>query len=210
MTAHIIDKLPEYLLGLLSDDERHEVELHLDSHPSVRAALLELEGALLPLSSPGISPPPSLRDRLLDSLETPTERFAPFTQRLAQMMDIGLETARDYLTRAFHVATTGVSPWPGIQLLHVEGGPATAGADVGFVRVPADTDFPPHHHAGREHTLVLQGGYVEGDRTEVKAGEQVVREADTDHVFHALPGDDLIFAVVVFGVDFEDPVDLHE
>jgi anti-sigma factor ChrR (cupin superfamily) len=50
--------------------------------------------------------------------------------------------------------------------VHLVGGSATAGADVGFVRITAGTTFPPHRHLGEEHVLVLQGSYQDSDGTD--------------------------------------------
>jgi len=94
-------------------------------------------------------------------------------------------------------------PGPNVSLVHLLGGPATAGADVGFVRVDAGTTFPPHRHLGEEHVLVLQGSYQDSDGSSARAGDLVHMPAGSAHTFTAGPDTDLIYAVVVHGVEIE-------
>ncbi|WAS92832.1 cupin domain-containing protein [Nannocystis punicea] len=151
-----------------------------------------------------LSPTPAAaggRARLLAAATTPAARFSPFVARLARLLDVAHERVRQLL-----VSLTRPDAWehvlPSVELFHLEGGPATVGADVGFVRVAAGAHFPHHRHLGDEHVLVLQGGFVEDDGTVVRAGASCFRAADTAHSLTALPEQDLLYAVVVFGVEF--------
>ena len=90
---------------------------------------------------------------------------------------------------------------PNVQLMHLPGGPAVAAFDVGFVRVAAGTPFPPHRHVGDEHVLVLQGSYRDSTGPTVRPGDQVHMPTGTEHHFIAAPERDLIYAVVVGGIE---------
>ena len=46
---------------------------------------------------------------------------------------------------------------PGMDLFHIQGGPAVADAVNGFVRLAAGLHFPPHTHVGNEKVFVLEG-----------------------------------------------------
>jgi anti-sigma factor ChrR (cupin superfamily) len=77
------------------------------------------------------------------------------------------------------------------------------GADVGFVRVEPGVRFPYHIHKGKETALILQGGVREDDDTIYQTGDLYVATVDA-HSFTALPGEPLIYAVVVWGVEFPE------
>lgn len=162
---------------------------------------LDLEGLeALALALPRPSPSPGLRDRLLASVRAPERRLAPFADRLAALFDVAVARAGDLLT-ALADPRTWKALGPGIALIDVDGGPAVAGADVGFVRVEAGGTFPHHRHLGSERALILQGALVEGDGRIFRAGEEARMNAGSEHSFAAGPDEALIFAVVVFGVD---------
>lgn len=155
----------------------------------------------LSLALPPVSAGPDLRARLLAGAAAPERRFAPFIARLARLIDVAHDRARDLLA---DLARPEIwQPFlPGVDLVHLAGGPATAGADVGFVRVKAGHTFPLHHHRGDERVLVLQGGFTDSAGALVSAGDLVHQGGGTSHSLTALPdGPDLIYAVVVFGVD---------
>ncbi len=152
-----------------------------------------------------IEPSASLKDRLLRSADAADGRWAPFLDRVAELFDIAAATAREYLSRIADPAHWEAAIAEGIALVHLEGGPRTATADVGFTRVAAGATFPVHTHAGGEQTLVLQGSYRDSDGTLVQPGDLVTMPGGSTHSFEVLPGEDLVFAVVVRGVSFEDP-----
>jgi quercetin dioxygenase-like cupin family protein len=92
---------------------------------------------------------------------------------------------------------------PGAVLIHFEGGPACAGADCGFIILPAGTKFPWHRHDGDERVLVLQGTLIDHDGTRIGPGQEDHKPAGSEHEFAAAPGDDLIFCARVWGVRFD-------
>lgn len=155
----------------------------------------------LSLALPPVAPPPGLRARLLATAVRPEHRFAPFAARFARLIDVAHERARELLT-----SLARPEVWqgflPGVELVHLEGGPAVAGADVGFVRVAAGAVFPEHRHLGEERVIVLQGAYIDSDGAVVRAGDTLTLPAGSSHSFVAAPGPDLIYAVVVGGVEF--------
>ena len=160
----------------------------------------------LPLSLPEQDPPAALRARLLRSATAPGDRFAPFAERLAALIDRGVAHASALLEQiARDVAGTwevAAALGPGIELIHLEGGPAVAGADVGFVRVPEGVRFPYHEHLGPERVLVLQGQLRDSDGQVYGPGDTPDMDAGSSHEFTALAGAPLIYAVVVHGVVF--------
>ncbi|MDC0717669.1 cupin domain-containing protein [Nannocystis bainbridge] len=155
----------------------------------------------LSLALKPVRPTAAMRARLLAAVTAPERRFSPFIGRLARLLDLAEARVRELLDRL-----TDRAAWenvlPDVELFHLEGGPATAGADVGFVRVAAGARFPHHNHLGDEHVLVLQGGFVEDDGTVVRAGASSHCGPGSSHSLTALPDQDLVYAVVVFGVEF--------
>lgn len=141
------------------------------------------------------------RARLLADATSPQRRFAPFIGRLARLIDVAHDRAAALLASLARPDTW--QPFvPAVDLVHLEGGPAVAGADVGFVRVAAGGGFPVHRHLGHERVLVLQGSYRDRSGAVFRAGDIVDLPAGSEHDFVALPGPDLLYAVVVHGVEF--------
>jgi putative transcriptional regulator len=147
----------------------------------------------------------ALKDRLMRSALKPEARWAPFLDRVAELFDVAASTATEYLSRIADPAHWEAAIAEGIALVHLDGGPRTAHADVGFTRVAAGSSFPIHTHDGGECTLVLQGRYRDSDGSSVGPGDRVDMPAGSTHSFEVLLGEDLIFAVVVEGVRFHDP-----
>jgi anti-sigma factor ChrR (cupin superfamily) len=166
-----------------------EEDLVDEAHPVLNLLVEDL---------PPVAPRPAARARLLGAART-----SRHVHLLATLFDVVASTAKAYLDQL-----TDASLWdvlmPGIQLMHLQGGPRTAEADVGFVKVAADLDFPPHTHGGEERNLVLSGNLTEADGTVLGAGDVFTRPAGTRHVFRTGP-DGLTFAVVARGVVFDNP-----
>jgi len=154
----------------------------------------------LAASLPDTPAPSGLLGRLRASVAQ--QPFAPFAPPLASLFDVDEATARRYLDRI-----PDDDAWeamgPGIRLLHFDGGPATAGADVGFVHVEGEIDFPAHRHDGEERNLILRGHLVEPDGTSYGPGDVFDHPAGSHHRFRT--SGDLVFAVVVWGVTFDGP-----
>lgn len=202
MTDALRDRLLDAALGMLAPSD---LALLLSDEPSAREELDSLEALLheLPLALPESPPPPGLRDRLLRSTAADAERHAPFADRVARLADVAIDRARALLAEIAEAARWEMMA-PGIELMHLVGGPATAHADVGFVRVAAGRRFPRHTHLGPETVLVLTGGYRDEDGRVVRAGETVSAPGGTDHYFTAVEGEPLLYLVVVEGVRFDE------
>ncbi len=178
------EKLPEFLLEALTDE-------------TDTADMADIV-ALLSESVEPVKPPAELRKRLLASVGQGTERFAPLKRRFAELVDL-TETKVDALLAKLDDATAWQPvPFPGVQLMHIDGGPLTAGADVGFVRIDAGCTFPEHTHIGQETVLILEGTYVDSDGTVVTRGDVAVRDAGTTHEITATD-EGCVFAVTVNG-----------
>jgi quercetin dioxygenase-like cupin family protein len=174
----------------LSDLEQHD---RADDAPSAaELGLLALCDGL-----PAIEPPAALRARLLDAAVSPS-RLARFAEQVADLLDVGLDKARELLARIDDPAAWS-HDLPGISFLWVEGGPRVAQAVRGFVRVQAGLEFPHHEHLGDEVTLVLQGAFEDHDRKRVfRPGDIDRMSQGTSHGFHVLSdGPDLLKLAVV-------------
>jgi quercetin dioxygenase-like cupin family protein len=141
--------------------------------------------------------------RLAATLSDPTERLAPFADRLGELMDVTVETARSYLARIFDPAAWQ-NLMPSIDLVHLEGGPATEGADVGFVRIEPGQTFPEHRHLGDEHALILQGRVADNLGGVAGPGDITRLGVGSAHELRCVSDEPLIFAVVVHGIEMVD------
>lgn len=155
-----------------------------------------------------IAPPPALRERLLRST---SGRLARFADKLAELIDVTVERARELLERALDPDGWEPLPIPGATTLWVDGGPRAAACIRGFVRIHAGHAFPHHTHAGDEQVLVLDGCMVDSSGREFQPGEISAMAEGSSHDYHALAGttDLLIFAVVREGIDIGDQAFRH-
>ncbi|MCB9680492.1 MAG: cupin domain-containing protein [Alphaproteobacteria bacterium] len=167
--------------------------LHDDDH-DLGELLAELAGDL-----PPVTPSEAARTRLHDAVAALPH--APLAPALADLLQVGLDRARSYLARL-----TDPSIWtemiPGAWVHHLEGGPDTAAAEVGFVRVAPHTPFPVHRHVGEERNLVLDGALYHADGQRVGAGARFDLPPGGTHAFHTRD-EPVVFAVVVWGVAFD-------
>jgi putative transcriptional regulator len=201
MTAATPDeRLVEYVLGTLPTAERRDLERELGDDLPAAVATTQEALAALSLALRPVQPPPSLRERLLAAARGPS-RFAPFIDRLARLIDVAADRARDLLASLERPETWLPTPGPNVHLVHLFGGPAVAGADVGFVRVAAGTAFPLHRHTGDERVLVLQGSYRDSTGTTARPGDVITMPTGTAHELQAGPDHDLIYAVVAYGIE---------
>ncbi len=182
---------------------------HKDATPDfIREALEGLEpdsagveDALVALAvSSGVeSPSPALKNRLLAAATKGPMRFAPFFDELGRLFDLGVEAVTRVLERSGVESEWETGPHPSIRVFHLEGGPVLAGADAGFVRMPAGFEFPLHVHSAAERVLILEGGYRDSDGRTYLAGDVHEMPAGTEHAFAVLPDRPLLFALVLHG-----------
>jgi len=200
--AHVEDLLPEYAAGTLAVDLAARVETHLPGCERCARELAVIDDvyAALALALPPVPPSTALRDRVLADV-TRVGRFDAVCARVAAMLDLAKDKARDLL-RTIDQATSWVPGPAGVELIHLPAGPAVAGANCGFVRLPASAKFPHHRHRGEERVLVVQGGYQDSDGRIYRRGDDDQKPAGSEHSFTALPGTDLIYLVVLYeGID---------
>ncbi|HEX4353127.1 MAG TPA: cupin domain-containing protein [Polyangiales bacterium] len=174
------------------DDDRFLRDLTRE-HDAADAdrGLLRLSEAL-----PPVAPEPSLRARLLNDA-MPEGRFDRFVGRIAELLDLGNDVAKQLLD-TIDDASHWSEELPGISFYWVAGGPCVAAAVRGFVRVRAGLEFPDHEHLGAEATFVLQGGFEDSVRgLSCRAGDLDRMLVGTSHGLRALPGTDLLMLAVV-------------
>jgi quercetin dioxygenase-like cupin family protein len=161
--------------------------------------------ALTALAPAPKAPPQLLRERLLSTVARPRLRFAPLFGALSELFDLGDSDLAGIFERAAAPETWAKTPIPGAELLHLIGGPRTAGSDNGLVRLAAGARFPMHRHLGAERVLVLDGAYRDEQSGKLYLpGDSHVMPPGSSHSYVALSDRDLLFAVsVVAGVDVE-------
>ncbi len=197
------DVLTEYVLGTLPEAERVRIEAALGHDRALAAEVAAIAEALGALTDalPPAAPAPDRRALLLGAA-TRRPRFERLLDRVAKLFDLGLEGARRLLDSVDDPAVWSPSGLPRVHFLHLQGGPAIAGADAGIVRIEAGAAFPYHGHTGRERVLFLQGACRVPE-----LGGRVLRAGDDDfvddtsfaHELVALPGPDVLYAAVLFG-----------
>lgn len=180
-------------MGSLDDAEAASVEDHLagckqcqnalDQHLLLCAALDKKPG------QPGL-------ERLLAEA-TPLSRFEQFADRIAAISDVARETAIDWLTRIDEAISWSETAMEGLELFHVDGGPAVEGAIFGFVRLEPGMEFPEHTHLGQERIFVIQGGLRDENGVVHGPGNLVERAAGSSHEISAEPGVPLIYLNIV-------------
>ncbi len=153
--------------------------------------------ALLPIAAPPYG--------LLAVLSAVANPWQAFVQVLASMADVPAGTAAGILDRA--EAGRGWAPGliPGMRLWHIDGGPATAGADVGLVQLAPGVAHPEHEHLGGEEVFVLAGEYLDSAGRRLRAGDREVRGVGEPHSFTAGPYGVTLAVVLREGIAFPNP-----
>ncbi len=190
---HIDDILHDWFVGSLEDDEAAKVEAHLNSCKQCQNALDQHLLVCVALDNhPG---QPGL-DRLLAEATT-LSRFERFTDSIAAISDVVRDTAIDWLTRMDDALSWSETAMEGLQLFHVDGGPAVEGAIFGFVRMVPGMQFPEHTHLGEERIFVIQGGLRDENDVVHGPGSLVERVEGSTHEISAEPGVPLIYLNIV-------------
>jgi putative transcriptional regulator len=197
MTGDVRELLPLYALGILEADEAHVVERAVASDPALASELASYQqtaGAIGAAIEP-VAPSPEVKQRLMASIGG--GRFEAFSARIARMYDVTVERARELLGLIERPASWIQQVVPGLTFVDFEGGPATAGADCGFVRLVPGAVFPPHTHLGEEVTTVLAGKIHDPthNRT-IGPGDQYVQTAGTTHYLVCVGDEDCIYATL--------------
>lgn len=191
MSADIQELLPLYALGVLEGDDVALVEAALASDPSLARVLATYRDTAAALVEP-VAPAPEVKARLMASIGE--SRFEKFSTALAKLYDVTVDRARELLGLMERKASWEHA-MPGLGLVHFSGGPAFAAADCGFVRLAPGTSFPHHTHMGEEVSLIL-AGEIQDKQTGViyRAGDEVVKAADSDHDVVCVGSEDAIYA----------------
>jgi putative transcriptional regulator len=154
-------------------------------------------GPLLAEALPPSLPDPGVRARLLRTLAGP-DRFAPFLERIAAILDLTADAARALLARIDDPATWEPA-LPGVHMHHFQAGPRFATADAGFVRLRPGTAFPCHRHLGPEVTVVLEGAVRSGDEV-YGPGAVIEMATDSVHDYRACDERDLVLVTIHNGI----------
>ena len=194
MTADVHELLPLYALGILEPDEVAFVERAIARDTTLAAELAdyqqttgELGAALAP-----VAPAPDVLTRLLASVGG--GRFEAFSARMAKLFDVTLDRARELLGLIERPASWIVQI-PGIALVHFDGGPSTAGADCGFIRMSPGAIFPPHGHLGEETVTILTGRVHDVTNNVMYGpGDECVQTQGTQHYLLCVGDEDCIYA----------------
>jgi quercetin dioxygenase-like cupin family protein len=161
----------------------------------------ELEHALAAMVEPQ-EPRSEVKRRLLDAVSIAPLRYAPFLARLAELFDLDESSVEEQLRALADPRCWRATGLPGIRNVRVRGGAKVRNAETLFVRFRPGIRFPHHRHTGIERVLVLEGGYVNDDGTEYRAGDLHEMQAGTQHSFTVMKHEPCIFASVVTGRDF--------
>ena len=185
---------------MASPHELDESEDHLAACAQCTARLNELKDLMLEstLGATTIEPPAPLRDRLLSSIAQ-APRLEAYVEGSARLLDVSPAQARDYLWMIDDPSRWVPTPFGGLEALSVKGGPGTAGAYCGFLRLPPGTSLPRHDHLGLEQGLVLQGRVRDDGGRVYGPGDRVDMEAGSSHELSALPVVDCVFLIVLHG-----------
>ena len=202
MKERCLARIPDYVLGLLPEDEMRDMKAHVAGMPELEAELALFEEALSQRAEamPPLNPRVEVRDRLLATL-TSIDRFRPFLGTLSRMVDQPDDMLRGLLLRMDDGSLWEPGPLPGLHVAHFAPGPRSRAAEAGFVLVAAGFAVPRHRHLGDEVSLVLEGTMCE-DGVRIFPGQTLESARGTVHGFSAGKERDLVFVVTHSGFEF--------
>jgi anti-sigma factor ChrR (cupin superfamily) len=116
-----------------------------------------------------------------------------FAAQVAQLIDVGIDKARELVGRIDDAKSWMTTYVPGVFSYDLPVGPAVSDAVVGFVKVAPGYVFPDHEHMGDEENLVLQGSCVDSSGAVIKRGDLIRMVSGTHHELKARPGPDFIY-----------------
>ncbi|MGZ3451847.1 MAG: cupin domain-containing protein [Polyangiales bacterium] len=203
MTGHVDEKLAELALEVLPAEERALVELHLQSCPRCVRELHELREAVTSLASLAVSAPPSgeVRRRLFADV-VGRARYAPFADRVARFFGIDVADAERALESITETTAWRPGPMPGMSMAKVPSRAKVPRQTAIFLRSDAGAVCPDHRHIGEERLLILEGGIIESDGTELHAGDLVVKPAGSSHAFR-VPEEEACIAAYILDEGME-------
>ncbi len=137
------------------------------------------------------------RSRLLGTVTQSAERFAPFFDRLTRFFDLSVEALREVFARAERESEWQPGPLPWVSLFHLQGGPAVAGLDTGFVKLKRGMPFPRHRHKGVERVLILEGSYLDHEQRRYGPGDFHDMTEGSEHSLQMSAEEDVLLAVIL-------------
>jgi anti-sigma factor ChrR (cupin superfamily) len=184
---------PLYAIGALDAEDLRTFESHLDGCSrclgDVGAYSLVAEQLALLTSA---APPPTLRDRLLASLEPEAGQSAPPIQVWKDWTsDVRASTDQIPVVRA---AEGGWEPTgrPGISVRRLSVDPERQSATM-LVRMEPGASYPPHVHASAEECYVIQGDLHVGESVVMGAGDYQRAPGGTVHPVQFTEGGCVLF-----------------
>lgn len=143
-----------------------------------------------------VTPSVHVRQRLMASVGE-RSRFEWLVDKVAALLDVAVDKAKVYLESLDTPRNWQTSPFSGVSLIHVDGGPAVTPAITGFVKVESGGSFPEHGHLGEEVVLVVQGTIVLADNRTARAGDVLTADETVEHEVKQGGGPPLIYLAVV-------------
>lgn len=177
-------------------DSLPEFVAELATSPAEQRELSELFAKLSALSPPELA---QGRARLLAAVSVSEERYAPLFGQLTRFFDLSADALRRVFARAADATQWQPGPLPWVSLFHLEGGPAVAGLDTGFVRLQKGMPFPHHEHMGSERVIILEGGYHDSDGRWYGPGATHDMVQGSRHALQMNPDQDTLLAVILSG-----------
>lgn len=182
-----------------------DLDAWLSEDPERIEALADFRDVLgeLSLALPRKRPPAEALEALLAATD-PATPLRGLERRLGRYFDLPPEGVDALIASAFDPARwLDAGFFPGLMLFHLEAGPRLAGADAGLVRIAAGSAFPKHRHLGDEYAFVMQGEFRDDQGKTYRRGDVLFMPAESEHSFDVLPGEDLVYALILYkGVDF--------
>ena len=196
MERHLGDQAYDAVMTVLPPREQAVLAAHLARCDTCSRDLRDAADALalLALTLPLLPPPGDARERLLAAART--GRFADFIPQVARLFDVAQERAAELLDWIDEPGRwEPLVDW--FHVIHLDGGPAVAGADAGFARLRAGSDFPRHRHLGEEQILLLQGSLRLDGGQLLQRGDMLTSAPGTTHDLHVGEEVDCIYAIVL-------------
>ncbi|MGM0556277.1 MAG: dimethylsulfonioproprionate lyase family protein [Myxococcota bacterium] len=198
MSQHIDEYIEPWLAGRLSAEQERELDQHTrqcerctELYRQEAEAIADVARAM-----PSVEPDSGLKSSILGDL-SPAGRFRRFVGKTAELIDVSAERARQLLAGIDEATNWEDGPAPAVSLFHIDGGPKTAEAIVGFIKIEPGETFPEHKHHGKETVYVLQGGIRDSGGERFRPGDVCVMPEGTEHHLVAEQGPPLVYLVVV-------------
>lgn len=190
---HVRDRLAEYILGVVADDERESIAAHLAGCRSCGREALVMRETMASVAPPATAAPQPLRARLLSSLAEGGN--LAFASRLAALFDLSPAAARELIERADRGEGWEAGPVEKVRIINVTPGPRLGGAMAFLALFDPGLRFPSHTHHGEEELLILRGSFTDAGEGTLRPGDQRYYPAGSSHTFVVPDDRDCLCAV---------------